>query len=82
VGGLLGSSVGGGSGRTAATVAGAVGGAVVGNNLEGNGGRRDVRYEVVVRYANGATRSMTYDNDPGVRVGDQVRVDGNRIAHY
>jgi outer membrane lipoprotein SlyB len=82
VGGLLGSSVGSGGGRTAATVAGAVGGAVVGNNIEGNNGRRNVRYEVVVRYANGATQSMTYDNDPGFRVGDQVRVNSDRIVRY
>jgi outer membrane lipoprotein SlyB len=80
VGGLLGSSVGSGSGRTAATVAGAVGGAVVGNNIEGNGGRRDLNYEVVVRYANGATQTMNYDNDPGFRVGDQVRVESGHIV--
>ena len=74
VGGLLGSQVGSGSGRTAASVAGAVGGAVAGRNIERNA-RRSERYEVVVRYANnGATRTVQYDNDPGFRVGDQVRV--------
>jgi hypothetical protein len=32
------------------------------------------RYEVVVRYENGATQSIRYDNDPGFRAGEQVRV--------
>jgi outer membrane lipoprotein SlyB len=72
VGGLLGNQVGSGSGRTAATVAGAVGGALAGRSIERNA--RGERYEVVVRYENGATQSVRYDNDPGFRVGEQVRV--------
>jgi outer membrane lipoprotein SlyB len=72
VGGLLGNQVGSGSGRTAATVAGAVGGAIAGRAIERNA--RAPRYEVVVRYENGATQSVRYDNDPGFRVGEQVRV--------
>jgi outer membrane lipoprotein SlyB len=72
VGGLLGNQVGSGSGRTAATVAGAVGGAIAGRSLERNA--RAPRYEVVVRYENGATQSIRYDNDPGFRAGEQVRV--------
>jgi outer membrane lipoprotein SlyB len=72
VGGLLGNQVGSGNGRTAATVAGAVGGAIAGRAVERNA--RSPRYEVVVRYENGATQSIRYDNDPGFRVGEQVRV--------
>jgi outer membrane lipoprotein SlyB len=72
VGGLLGNQVGSGNGRTAATVAGAVGGAIAGRSIERNA--RSPRYEVVVRYENGATQSVRYDNDPGFRVGEQVRV--------
>jgi outer membrane lipoprotein SlyB len=72
VGGLLGNQVGSGSGRTAATVAGAVGGAIAGRSLERNA--RAPRYEVVVRYENGATQSIRYDNDPGFHAGEQVRV--------
>lgn len=79
VGGLLGSSVGSGSGRTAAELAGAVGGAVVGNNIAKNSGRNRVRYDVVVRYGNGATQTVSYGDDPGVRAGDRVRVDNGRI---
>ena len=72
VGGLLGNQVGSGNGRTAATVAGAVGGAIAGRSVERNA--QHPRYEVVVRYENGATQSVRYDNDPGFRVGEQVRV--------
>jgi outer membrane lipoprotein SlyB len=72
VGGLLGNQVGSGSGRTAATVAGAVGGAIAGRAIERNA--HAPRYEVVVRYENGATQSIRYDNDPGFRAGEQVRV--------
>jgi outer membrane lipoprotein SlyB len=80
VGGLLGNQVGSGSGRKAATVAGAVGGAMVGNNIERNQ-RRSQRYEVVVRYAgNGATQTLQYDNDPGFRTGDAVRVNNGVLS--
>lgn len=73
VGGLLGNQVGSGSGRTAASVAGAVGGAVAGREIERNM-RRQQRYEVVVRYNSGGTQTLTYENDPGFRAGDRVRV--------
>lgn len=74
IGGLLGSQVGSGSGRTAATVAGAVAGGLAGRNVQRNM-NRDQRYEVVVRYtSNGATQTLQYDNDPGFRQGDRVRV--------
>jgi outer membrane lipoprotein SlyB len=73
VGGLLGNQVGSGSGRTAATVAGAVGGAIAGREIERNS-RAGQRYEIVVRYANGATQTIPYENNPGFRVGDRVKV--------
>jgi outer membrane lipoprotein SlyB len=80
VGGLLGNQVGGGNGRKVATVAGAVGGAMVGNNIERNQ-RRSQRYEVVVRYAgNGATQTLQYENDPGFRAGDAVRVNNGVLS--
>jgi len=80
IGGLLGNQVGSGSGRTAATAAGAIGGAVVGRNIEQNQ-RRDARYEVVVRYSgSGATQTLQYDNDPGFRSGDAVRVNDGVLS--
>lgn len=80
VGGLLGNQVGSGSGRTAATVAGAVGGAMAGRAIERNA-RGNERYEVVVRYSgNGATQTLQYDNDPGFRPGDAVRVNDGVLS--
>jgi len=79
VGGLLGNQVGSGSGRTAATAAGAVAGALAGRSIERNA-RSGQRYEVVVRFENGATQNISYDNDPGYRVGDHVKVNGNVLV--
>ena len=83
VGGLLGSQVGSGNGRTAAQIAGVVGGAAVGRNIDNNNAAKagaNQQYEVMVRYPNGATKAITYANDPGFRVGDKVRVDNNVLT--
>lgn len=83
VGGLLGNQVGSGNGRTAASIAGAVGGAALGRNYDNNASARNganQHYEVMVRYTNGATRVVTYANDPGFRVGEKVRVDNNLLT--
>lgn len=80
VGGLLGNQVGGGSGRKLATVAGAVGGALVGRNVQGNM-QKEQRYEVVVRYSGSkATQTLQYENDPGFRVGEAVRVNNGVLS--
>ncbi|CUI04794.1 Outer membrane lipoprotein [Janthinobacterium sp. CG23_2] len=73
VGAVLGSQVGKGNGRTAAQIAGALGGAYVGRNIERNA-RKTQHYEVVIRFANGGTQTVTYENDPGLRVGEKVRI--------
>lgn len=83
VGGLLGSQVGSGNGRTAAQIAGVVGGAAVGRNIDNNNAAKagpNTQYEVVVRYPNGATKAITYANDPGFHQGDKVRVDNNVLT--
>ena len=79
-GGAIGNSVGGGSGRTAATVLGVVGGAVVGDRIEGSSPNqvqnvqrcetqnfyenRTVAFDVVYEYA-GKQYSAQMLNDPG-----------------
>ncbi|MES2323492.1 MAG: glycine zipper 2TM domain-containing protein [Pseudomonadota bacterium] len=73
VGAALGSQVGKGSGRTAAQIAGALGGAYIGRNIERNA-KRTQHYEVVIRFNNGGTQTVTYENDPGLRVGEKVKV--------
>jgi len=83
VGGLLGSQVGSGSGRTAAQIAGVVGGAAIGRNIDNNNAAKaapNQHTEVMVRYPNGATKVITYANDPGFRVGEKVRVDNNLLT--
>ncbi len=72
VGGLLGNQIGGGTGRTLATIAGAVGGGYAGNEVEKNV-RSTTSYVVDVRMENGKTRSFPQTSE-NWRVGDQVRV--------
>jgi outer membrane lipoprotein SlyB len=78
VGGVLGHQIGSGRGNTAATVAGAVGGAVVGNEVEKRRGD-DEQYRVIVQTRDGREATFTMDSLDGIRVGDRVRIDGNRL---
>ena len=65
-------------GTGAATVAGAVGGAVVGNEIEKR--RNDgERYRITVRSRDGRDSVFEQDSLEGIRVGDRVRVDGGRV---
>ncbi|MGI4848464.1 MAG: glycine zipper 2TM domain-containing protein [Janthinobacterium lividum] len=73
VGGLLGNQVGGGNGRSVATVAGAVGGGFAGNEVEKRT-RTAQTYEVRVRMENGTIRNFPYNHAPEWNSGDQVRV--------
>lgn len=79
IGALLGNQVGGGSGKTAATIAGALGGAYAGHTLEGNANTK-VHYEVLVRLENGGTQTVSFETDPGLRVGDKVRIAGGGLV--
>lgn len=71
-GGLLGSLVGGGTGKTAAIIVGAVGGGIVGNEVEKN--RTDLIWEIGIRYDDGGTGVITQPQAPGLRVGDRISV--------
>ncbi len=73
VGGLLGNQIGGGSGKTLATVAGAVGGGFAGNEIEKRT-RTQATYEVNVRMEDGKMRTFPYDKQPNWSTGDRVRV--------
>lgn len=76
-GGILGHQIGSGSGNTAATIAGAIGGALVGNEIERSSDRD--RYRVIVRLENGATLAVSEVGEGQLRVGDRVRIVGNRV---
>jgi uncharacterized protein YcfJ len=86
VGGVLGNQIGHGSGRAAATLLGALGGAVVGNNVEGNNAQlqnvaqcstqttyenRTVAYNVTYEYG-GKQYQVQMANDPGQSIALQV----------
>ena len=76
VGGLLGNMVGGGNGKKLATVAGAVGGGYAGNEIEKNQKSYTV-WVVQVEQADGRARRFERRADPGLRVGDEVRLTEN-----
>lgn len=85
VGGVIGHQIGSGRGNDAATVAGAIGGAVVGNEIErnrNNSGYQGTAYRVDVRTEGGAVRTVMMENVGDIRVGDRVRIDGDRISRY
>ena len=95
-GGAIGNSVGGGSGRAAATALGIVGGALVGNQVEGAGQpryenvqrchnetyyeSRTVGYNVVYEYA-GRQYSTQTATDPGRYIAVQVQPVGNAAPY-
>lgn len=78
-GALLGHQVGGGTGKTVATVAGAAGGAYAGKEIE-NRMKTTKHYEVIARLENGGTQAIPYETDPGYKVGDRVRVEGGTLV--
>ncbi|MES2535236.1 MAG: glycine zipper 2TM domain-containing protein [Pseudomonadota bacterium] len=73
VGGLLGNQVGGGNGKTLATVAGVVGGGFAGNEVEKRT-RSTTSYEVRVRMQDGSARTFPSAVNNAWQVGDRVRV--------
>lgn len=79
VGGVLGNQVGGGNGKKAMTVLGAIGGAVAGNAIEKKV-RSVIRYDVTVRLADGSTRVLRYPEQPSFGAGDRIRIDPSRAS--
>jgi len=79
LGGVLGHQVGNGRGKDLATVAGAVGGAVLGNSVEKNAKTAN-SYDVRVRMEDDTFQTVRYQTEPGLRVGDKVRIEDGRIV--
>jgi len=72
IGGGLGSLIGSGTGRTVATIVGAVGGGYVGHNLEKS--KTHVVYEIAVRYDDRTWGTIRQSSSPPFHVGERVLV--------
>jgi outer membrane lipoprotein SlyB len=77
LGGVLGNQVGGGDGKTLATIAGILGGGFAGNAVEKNM-KKETVYEVSVRMEDGSVRRI--EQSSPVAVGARVRLDGNTLS--
>lgn len=78
-GGLLGTQIGNGRGRTLATIAGAVGGGLAGNGIE-HEVRKATSYQVQARMQDGGYRNFTYSTQPPFQSGEHVRVVGGSLT--
>ncbi|RZT42579.1 glycine zipper 2TM domain-containing protein [Cupriavidus agavae] len=74
VGGLVGNQIGNGNGRILGTVAGAAAGGLGGNYAEKKL-NTDKTYRVSVKMDDGSRRTFTYQNPPGVEVGERVHME-------
>lgn len=81
LGGLLGHQIGGGNGRTLATVAGAVGGSLAGNEVERRTRATPSSYQVRVRMEDGSMRSFPYSAAPNWNAGDRVQVVNGQLSN-
>jgi outer membrane lipoprotein SlyB len=81
IGGVVGHQMGSGRGNDVATVAGAVTGAVAGHEIGRSSGERAM-YAIRVRFDDRSYRTVTQDNIDGLRVGDGVRIEHDRVRRY
>ena len=78
-GAVLGHQVGGGLGKDLATIAGAAGGAYAGKKIQENMNTSKV-WTVTVQYTDGHSANFTFEQDPGLAVGTQVKNSGNTVV--
>jgi outer membrane lipoprotein SlyB len=76
IGGLLGNQVGGGTGKKIATVGGAVAGGYAGREIEKRQ-RSTTVWIIEAREGDGRLRRFERSADPGLRVGDELRLTDN-----
>jgi outer membrane lipoprotein SlyB len=78
VGGVIGHQIGGGTGKTVATIAGAGGGAYVGHQVE-KSKNKQAYWAVTIKMDGGTARTFHYTTKPGVQEGERVKlVDGGK----
>jgi outer membrane lipoprotein SlyB len=76
-GGLIGSTIGGGTGRDVAIVLGAIGGGVLGQNVQNKYVDKRPGSHIVVALDNGVQVAVTQPVDPNLKVGDRVMIQGS-----
>ena len=79
VGGLVGNQVGNGTGRDLATLAGVVGGAFAGNEIEKKN-RKTKSYDIRVRMDDGTERTYRQPTDPGLFAGQRVKIENDVVV--
>jgi outer membrane lipoprotein SlyB len=78
LGGLgIGSLIGGGTGRDVAMVAGTLGGALIGNNVQKRYDQPVPGQQIIVRLKSGVLVQITQPADPNLRLGQRVYVEGS-----
>jgi outer membrane lipoprotein SlyB len=78
LGGLgIGSLIGGGTGRDVAMVAGALGGALFGNNLQKRYDQPIPGQQIIVRLKSGVLVAVTQPADPNLKTGQAVYIEGS-----
>lgn len=75
VGGVLGHQIGGGTGKTLATIGGAAAGAYAGNEVQKRTSAKTI-WRTRVTQKDGSQRTFETSTDPGWKPGTVVRVDG------
>ena len=73
----LGSLIGAGTGRDVAMIAGAIGGAIVGNEVQKNNAQPIPGEQIIVRARNGVLIAITQPVGPQLRVGQRVYIPGS-----
>ncbi len=79
VGGLIANQIGKGATRSIATLLGAAGGAYAGNYIE-KSIKESKRYEVLVRFEDGSTRTFSSESIPTWQSGDRVRLQNGLLT--
>ena len=73
----LGSLIGAGTGRDVAMVAGAIGGAIVGNQIQRNNPETEPGQQIIVRTQSGVLVAVTQALGPDLQVGQRVYLQGS-----
>lgn len=78
-GGLLGNQIGKGKGNTVATVAGVAGGAYAGHQVEKTM-KKTQSYKITVRMNDGTDNVFHQNTDPGLAIGEKVKIENGGIV--